>query len=68
MTALYCYMVSFYNYSGSEFLPIFHERKLLKKKVKTLEDTIEGLTGTIVHYDLEEVLEKKDASGSVTNE
>ena len=56
MTALYCYMVSFYSYSGSEFLPIFHERKLLKKKVKTLEDTIEGLTGTIVHYDLEEVL------------
>ena len=36
MTALYCYMVSFYNYSDSEFLPIFHERKYTKKEFQDI--------------------------------
>ena len=36
MTALYCYMVSFYNYSDSEFLPIFHEKKFSKKEFQEI--------------------------------
>lgn len=36
MTALYCYMVSFYNYSDSEFLPIFHEKKYTKTEFQTI--------------------------------
>ena len=40
MTALYCYMVSFYNYSDSEFLPIFHERKFTKKEFQDISNEI----------------------------
>ena len=36
MTALYCYMVSFYNYSDSEFQPIFHEKKFTKEEFQTI--------------------------------
>ena len=36
MTALYCYMVSFYNYSDSEFLPIFHEKKFTKEEFQKI--------------------------------
>lgn len=40
MAALYCYMVSFYNYSDSEFLPIFHERKFTKKEFQDIVNEI----------------------------
>ena len=40
MTALYCYMVSFYNYSDSEFLPIFHERKFTKKEFQDIANEV----------------------------
>ena len=36
MTALYCYMVSFYNYSDSEFIPIFHEKKFTKEEFQKI--------------------------------
>ena len=40
MTALYCYMVSFYNYSDSEFLPIFHEKKFTKEEFQKISTEI----------------------------
>lgn len=36
MTALYCYMVSYYCYSDSEFLPIFHEKKYTKEEFQEI--------------------------------
>lgn len=41
MTALYCYMVSFYNYSDSEFIPIFHEKKFTKKEFQEICNEIQ---------------------------
>ena len=35
-SALYCYMVSFYNYSDSEFLPIFHEKRFTKQEFQEI--------------------------------
>ena len=35
---------------------LYLENMELKQKVKTLEDTIEGLTGTIAHFDMDEML------------
>lgn len=32
------------------------ENEQLKKRIKVLEDSIDGLTGTIAHYDIDEVL------------
>lgn len=32
------------------------ENEQLKKRIKVLEDTIDGLTGTIAHFDLDEVM------------
>lgn len=29
---LYCYMISYYEYSDSEFLPLFHEQKFTRKE------------------------------------
>ena len=34
-------MVSFYNYSDSEFLPIFHERKFNKKEFQDIANQIQ---------------------------
>ena len=36
MTALYCYMVSFYNWSDSDFRPIFHEEKFTKEEFQEI--------------------------------
>ena len=36
MTALYCYMISYYNYSDSEFYPIFHEKKFTKQEFQDI--------------------------------
>ena len=41
MTTLYCYMVSFYNYSDSEFLPIFHEKKFTKEEFQRIATEIQ---------------------------
>lgn len=32
------------------------ENEQLKQRIKVLEDTIDGLTGTIAHFDLDEVM------------
>ena len=40
MTALYCYMVSFYEYSDSEFLPLFHEKKFTKEEFQEITNEI----------------------------
>ena len=34
--ALYCYMLSFYNYSDSEFVPVFHEKKFTKEEFQEI--------------------------------
>lgn len=36
MTALYCYMVSFYDWSSSEFAPIFHEKKFTEEEFQEI--------------------------------
>ena len=40
MTALYCYMVSFYEYSDSEFWPMFHEKKFTKEEFQEIANEI----------------------------
>ena len=40
MTALYCYMVSFYEYSDSSFQPIFHTKKYTKEEFQKICDEI----------------------------
>lgn len=40
--ALYCYMVSFYNYSDSEFIPIFHEKKYTKEEFQKICNEIKA--------------------------
>ena len=42
MTALYCYMVSFYEYSDSEFIPIFHEQKYTKEEFQNICNEIKA--------------------------
>ena len=34
--ALYCYMLSFYDYSDSEFLLVFHEKKFTKEEFQEI--------------------------------
>ena len=34
------------------------ENEQLKQRIEVLEDTIDGLTGTIAHFDLDEVMMK----------
>lgn len=36
---------------------LMKENEQLKQRIKVLEDTIDGLTGTIAHFDLDEVIE-----------
>ena len=39
-----------------ELIRLYEENEQLKQRIKVLEDSVDGLTGTIAHFDLDEVM------------
>ena len=46
-------LLNFFDRKNDE---LFEENEQLKQRIKILEDTIDGLTGTIAHFDLDGVI------------
>lgn len=39
-----------------ELIRLYNENEQLKQRIKVLEDSVDGLAGTIAHFDLDEVM------------
>ena len=39
-----------------ELIRLYEENEQLKQRIKVLEDSVDGLAGTIAHFDLDEVM------------
>lgn len=54
------YQVGFVNCDEDVFLKLVNriaeENEQLKQRIKVLEDSVDGLAGTIAHFDLDEVM------------